>query len=84
MPVEHSAPTTEKENSRLGLLLFAVYFAIYAAYVIINAFWPEWMDQVLWSGLNLAILYGMGLILGAFLLALAYARLCKSPTRNAS
>jgi len=82
-PLMTPASKTETENRRLGLILFAVYLAIYAAYVLINAFWPEWMDLILWSGLNLAVLYGFGLILGAFLLALGYARLCKSPPRNA-
>jgi uncharacterized membrane protein (DUF485 family) len=79
-----SATQIEARNRRLGLVLFAVYLTIYAAYVLINAFWPEWMDQILWSGLNLAVLYGFGLILSAFLLALVYARLCKSPPRDAS
>lgn len=79
-----TATQIEARKRRLGLVLFAVYLTIYAAYVLINAFWPEWMDQILWFGLNLAVLYGFGLILSAFLLALVYAWLCKSPPRDAS
>jgi uncharacterized membrane protein (DUF485 family) len=78
-----AAPQSEKKNRQWGLLLFTVYFLFYAAYVALNAFCPRWMDQIVGFGLNLAILYGFGLILGAFLLALVYARLCQAPPRNA-
>lgn len=84
LPAEASDPAVEAYNSWLGLWLFAVYFLAFAAFVVINAVRPAWMDIVVWAGLNLAVVYGFGLIVGAFLLALLYASLCKTPRTEAS
>jgi uncharacterized membrane protein (DUF485 family) len=69
----------ERHNARLGLALFALYLAAYGAYVLVNAFWPALMDTVLWAGLNLAVVSGLALIVGALALALVYAWLCRAP-----
>lgn len=78
-PEEARDPISERHNARLGLILFAIYFAGYVAYVGINAFWPDLMDAVPLLGLNWAVVSGMGLILGALALSLVYAALCKTP-----
>lgn len=62
----------EKQRSRLGLSLFTIYLLLYGGFVLINAFWPQAMEIKPFAGVNLAILYGFGLILAAFLLALIY------------
>lgn len=72
----------EKYNARLGLVLFAVYLAGYAAYVFINAFRPALMDEVPFLGMNLAVSSGFALIGGALVLALLYAWLCRKPGGN--
>ena len=72
-------PISERHNARLGLLLFAIYFAVYASYVAINAFWPSLMDIVPVAGLNWAVVAGLGLIIGAIVLATIYAAFSKSP-----
>ncbi|HVJ66437.1 MAG TPA: DUF485 domain-containing protein [Caulifigura sp.] len=59
--------------SPLGLKLFALYFAAYAAFVSLNAFWPSVMKTPVIAGVNLAVVYGFGLIIGAFVLAVIYA-----------
>jgi len=59
--------------SPLGLKLFALYFAAYAAFVGLNAFWPSVMKTPVIAGVNLAVVYGFGLIIGAFVLAVIYA-----------
>ena len=64
--------------ARLGLILFAVYLAAYAAYMLVNAFAPKWMDAVV-GGVNVAVVSGLGLIGGAVLLALIYAFACRVP-----
>jgi uncharacterized membrane protein (DUF485 family) len=69
----------ERYNARLGLRLFGLYLAVYAAFVAVNAFWPALMDIVVWAGLNLAVVSGLGLIVGAFVLSLVYAGCCKAP-----
>jgi uncharacterized membrane protein (DUF485 family) len=78
-PDEPRDPTSERHNARLGLLLFAVYLLAYAAYVLVNAFAPAWMDAAV-GGLNVAVASGLGLIGGAVLLAVVYALLCRTPT----
>jgi uncharacterized membrane protein (DUF485 family) len=59
-------------NARIGLVLFIVYAACYAAFVFVSAFAPDWMDAKPFAGLNLAILSGFGLIVLALVLALIY------------
>ncbi len=58
--------------SRAGLALFAVYLALYAGFVLLNAFWPEQTEATPIAGLNVAILYGFGLMIAAIVLALIY------------
>ena len=65
-------------RARLGLVFFFAYLALYAAFVVLNAFWPEAMDTLLPGGVNLAIAYGFGLIAAAFLLAVVYGWLCRN------
>jgi uncharacterized membrane protein (DUF485 family) len=57
--------------TRLGLRFFWLYTAVYAAFVAVSAFRPDWMATTL-GGVNLAVLSGFGLILGAILLAVIY------------
>ena len=79
LPVQVSDPATERYVARLGLVLFTLYLAAYAAYVWINAFRPTLMDEVVFSGINLAVASGLGLIVGALVLALLYAIMCRRP-----
>ena len=78
-PPDVRDPAAERYNSRLGLVLFAVYLAAYGSYVFINAFGPSLMDHVVFSGINLAVAFGLVLIVGAVILATLYARLCRRP-----
>lgn len=64
-------------KTRLGLRMFAIYGVVYAGFVIINAFRPGLMSMDV-GGLNLAIVYGFGLIVFAVILALIYHTLCSS------
>jgi uncharacterized membrane protein (DUF485 family) len=65
-------------NSRTGLTLFSIYLILYAGYVLTNTFNPKLMDVLPWAGVNLAVIYGLGLIATAFLLAVIYVWLCRS------
>lgn len=78
--VEH--PLTVRRNARVGLGLFAIYFAFYAGFVLVNTFRPEWMESTPLAGLNLAVLYGFGLIGGALVLSLIYGWLCRNPATD--
>ena len=75
----HDSLETSARNSRYGLVLFALYFVIYAAFVLLNAFCPAVMEATPVGGVNVAVLYGLSLILAAFLLALVYGWLCRAP-----
>ena len=68
---DHHAPTVAR-NARVGLWLFAVYVVLYGGFMALNAFFPKQMGRPVFAGINLAVTYGLLLILGAFVLALVY------------
>ncbi len=76
-PTEKADPATEARNSRIGLVLFFLYAVVYAAFVILAAFRPDLMKLTPLWGVNVAILTGFGLIIGAFLLSILYGWLCR-------
>lgn len=76
---EHDARTISR-NARIGLILFAIYFVFYAGFVLMNAFYPQRMADAPFGGVNLAVIYGLFLIVAAFALALLYMFLVR---RNA-
>ena len=65
-------------NARRGLLLFLIYCLLYGGFVALTSLAPQLMQQpVAWlGGVNLAVAYGMALILVAFLLAIIYMISC--------
>lgn len=77
-PPEPRDPAAERWNARLGLMLFVVYLAGYAAFVLVNAFAPRLMDETV-GGLNAATAAGFALIGGAVVLAVVYSLLCRTP-----
>ena len=64
-------------NTRLGLVLFAVYLLFYGGFVLLAAFSPDALAVLPWAGVNLAIWYGFGLIVAALVLALVYGWACR-------
>ncbi|HEX3997020.1 MAG TPA: DUF485 domain-containing protein [Pirellulales bacterium] len=70
----------DRHNARWGLVLFAVYVALYVGFMILAAFAPDQMAKpTAIAGLNLAIVYGIGLIVAALVLAFIYSLVSKSP-----
>ncbi|OGF49504.1 MAG: hypothetical protein A2231_02290 [Candidatus Firestonebacteria bacterium RIFOXYA2_FULL_40_8] len=55
----------------LGKWMFLLYTLVYAGFIFINVFSPEFMGIDVGS-LNVAIVYGFGLIVFAIFLAFAY------------
>ena len=76
---EPEDPRLAARNARYGLVLFVLYGVIYAAYVLITALRPTWMDWMPLAGINLAVVYGFALIIGALAVALIYGWLCRQP-----
>jgi uncharacterized membrane protein (DUF485 family) len=63
-------------NARAGLWLFFVYLAAYAGFMGLAVLAPRAMGQPVLAGVNLAIVYGMGLIAGALVVAAIYMWMC--------
>ena len=72
----------QSRNARYGLILFLIYLVLYVGFVLMNAFAPQWMDVVVFQGINLAIVFGVFLIVAAFVLAALYGFLCRVPRRS--
>jgi len=77
---DQSNPSVAKTT--LGIRLFVVYTLVYAGFVVINTVWPKMMGvKILW-GLNLAVVYGFGLIFFAIILGLIFHSKCNSIEGN--
>lgn len=61
---------------KVGAWMFIFYALFYAGFVAINLISPVFMETKVLLGLNLAVVYGFGLILVALILALIYNSLC--------
>ena len=61
---------------RVGMIMFIIYGLIYAGFVAINVLNPVLMEAKVIFGLNLAVVYGFGLIVIALVLALIYNTMC--------
>lgn len=66
------------------MILFIVYCLVYERFVFINALMPDAMDIQPIEGINLAIVYGFALIVGAFVLAIVYGMLCRDESEAKS
>jgi uncharacterized membrane protein (DUF485 family) len=62
--------------------LFAVYLLFYGGFVFVNAFDPVSMEKTPFAGLNIAILYGFALIIGAVVLSVFYGILCGDMSKS--
>ena len=69
-------------KTRIGARMFIIYAVIYAGFVVLNLVSPLSMEKEVIFGLNLAVTYGFGLILFAFILALVYNRMCARKERE--
>ena len=76
-PHDDHHPETVSRNARVGLSLFLIYLLLYAGFMALNAFFPQRMAEAPFGGINLAVLYGLGLIAAAFALALVYVFLVR-------
>ena len=89
LPEHHEDhPAVVSRNARIGLGLFLLYFAFYAGFLLLNVFAPRVMSEstipvgdyvLMFGGVNLAVGYGMALILMAILLSLVYMRMTRTP-----
>jgi uncharacterized membrane protein (DUF485 family) len=64
------------KKTRLGVILFIFYLAIYTGFVVIGTLFPDSLGGRIFAGLNLAVVYGMGLIILAAVMGLFYNYFC--------
>jgi len=66
----------------VGLWMFLVYALIYGGFVTLNVVAPKSLEIKVIFGLNLAVVYGMGLIVFALVLAMIYNAMCMKRERD--
>ncbi len=64
------------KKAKLGVKMFLFYTLVYAGFVFIGVARPEWMGLEAISGINLAIVYGFGLIVMAIVMGFVYNYFC--------
>lgn len=83
-PAQESAPDpASRYKSRLGVWMFLFYCLVYAGFVFTNVLTEgQAMQTIVFAGMNLAVVYGMGLIILALILALIYNCLCTAKEKE--
>lgn len=83
-PAAESAPDpASRYKSRLGVWMFLFYCLVYAGFVFTNVLTEgAAMQIIVFAGLNLAVVYGMGLIILALIMALIYNFLCTAKEKE--
>lgn len=80
----HHGPATDSGpdpasgyKTRLGVVMFIIYTLVYVGFVLTNVLTEgKAMQTIVFMGLNLAVVYGIGLIVFALVLALIYNAMC--------
>lgn len=81
--MEHGPATewqTEKSQgfkTKAGLIMFAIYIPIYLAFILISVISPKTMATEI-GPLNLAIVFGFGIIILAIIQAIIYNYICST------
>ena len=63
------------KKTKLGIIMFFIYLFVYVGFIFIGVFMPDLMGADVGS-LNVAIVYGVGLIIFALVLAFIYNAKC--------
>lgn len=74
--VELGVDKAAGRKSKLGIWLFVAYTIVYAIFVTIGVVNYEAMGKIVLGNLNLAIVYGFGLIMFAIILGVIYNWRC--------
>lgn len=64
------------KKQKLGVKLFFLYLIVYAIFVAIGVFNYELLGVIVFYNLNLAVVYGFGLIIFAIVLGIIYNAIC--------
>ncbi len=69
-------------KTRLGIWMFLAYSIVYALFVVVSVTDISLMEMEVFTGVNLAVFYGFGLIIVALIQALIYNHLCTKKERE--
>lgn len=72
---ENETDNASSIKTKIGMWMFIIYTIVYAGFILITVTNPELMGTDI-GNLNLAIVYGLGLIIFAVILAFIYNFLC--------
>ena len=73
---EPEVDNASEKKAKLGIKFFFLYLFFYAGFVAIGVLNYELLAAEVFRGINLAVFYGIGLIVFAVLLGLLYNFLC--------
>ncbi len=69
-------------KTRLGVVMFIVYALIYAGFIAINLIDVSLTETIVLLGMNLATVYGFGLIVIALIFAAIYNHMCTTKEKQ--
>jgi uncharacterized membrane protein (DUF485 family) len=73
--VEWKEERSAAKKTKMGIIMILIYIVAYGCFVAINVLNPQLMKMDIFS-LNLAIVYGFGLIILAIVQAIIYNQYC--------
>lgn len=74
--MEMGVDYASRKKTKLGIVLFLVYAITYGIFVIIGLSYTHLLSIKVIAGLNLAVVYGMGLIILAAVMGYIYSWIC--------
>jgi uncharacterized membrane protein (DUF485 family) len=75
------AEKSQAFKTRLGLIMFACFTPVYLAFILISVISPSFMAKDVGS-LNVAIVYGFGIIILAIIMAVIYNAICSKKEKQ--
>ena len=77
--ISNDPGASEQRKSNIGVRMTILYAIIYSGFVVLSVFMPTLMGVDALFGLNLAITYGLALIIIAIIFAIIYNLLVRIP-----
>jgi uncharacterized membrane protein (DUF485 family) len=74
-PAGEQISHADAKNARLGMWFFAFYVLLYGGFIVIALIDYRILAKQVFGGINLAVAYGMLLIVAAIVLAVVYANM---------
>ena len=71
--------SSEQRKSNIGVRMTILYSVVYSGFVVLSVFFPALMGEEAIFGLNLAIAYGLALIIIAIIFAIIYNTIVRIP-----